>query len=86
MDIYAKEVSKMQSVSKSSAVSKKRNFDAAQFNTYGLPLGEYDSQGSQGHSYHIYIFILDTLLHTCVDHLHTYMKITTARVEMYKYL
>ena len=40
MDIYAKEVSKMQSVSKSSAGAKKRNFDATQFNTYGLPLGE----------------------------------------------
>ena len=43
MDIYAKEVSKMQSVSKSSTASKKRNFDATQFNTYGLPLGEYIS-------------------------------------------
>jgi hypothetical protein len=39
MDIYAKEISKMQSVSKSSATTKKRNFDATQFNTYGLPLG-----------------------------------------------
>ena len=40
MDIYAKEVSKMQSASKSSAPAKKRNFDATQFNTYGRPLGE----------------------------------------------
>jgi hypothetical protein len=40
MDIYAKEISKMQSVSKSSATTKKRNFDATQFNTYGLPLGK----------------------------------------------
>ena len=40
MDIYAKELSKMQSVSKSSATTKKRNFDATQFNTYGLPLGK----------------------------------------------
>ena len=41
MDIYAKELSKMQSVSKSSATTKKRNFDATQFNTYGLPLGKF---------------------------------------------
>ena len=41
MDIYAQEVSKMQSVSKTSAPSKKRNFDATQFNAYGLPLGKY---------------------------------------------
>ena len=41
MDIYAKEVSKMQSVSKSSSTAKKRNFDSTQFNTYGLPLGQY---------------------------------------------
>ena len=40
MDLYAKEVSKMQSVSKSSSATKKRNFDATQFNTYGLPLGK----------------------------------------------
>ena len=40
MDIYAKEVSKMQSASKSSAPTKKRNFDATQFNTYGKPLGK----------------------------------------------
>ena len=40
MDIYAKEVSKMQSASKSSAPAKKRNFDATQFNTYGRPLGK----------------------------------------------
>jgi len=39
MDIYAQEVSKMQSVSKTSAPAKKRNFDATQFNAYGLPLG-----------------------------------------------
>merc|ERR1712079_177548 len=39
MDIYAQEVSKMQSVSKTSAPVKKRNFDATQFNAYGLPLG-----------------------------------------------
>merc|ERR1719312_542682 len=39
MDIYAQEVSKMQSVSKTSAQPKKRNFDATQFNAYGLPLG-----------------------------------------------
>merc|ERR1719233_2636363 len=39
MDIYAQEVSKMQSVSKTSAPTKKRNFDATQFNAYGLPLG-----------------------------------------------
>ena len=41
MDIYAKEVSKMQSVSKSSSTAKKRNFDSTQFNTYGLPLGKF---------------------------------------------
>jgi hypothetical protein len=40
MDIYAQEVSKMQTVSKTSAPTKKRNFDATQFNAYGLPLGE----------------------------------------------
>jgi len=40
MDIYAQEVSKMQSVSKTSAPAKKRNFDATQFNAYGLPLGK----------------------------------------------
>ena len=40
MDIYAQEVSKMQSVSKTSALPKKRNFDATQFNAYGLPLGK----------------------------------------------
>jgi len=39
MDIYAQEVSKMQTVSKTSAPTKKRNFDATQFNAYGLPLG-----------------------------------------------
>jgi hypothetical protein len=41
MDIYAQEVSKMKSESTSAPVSKKRNFDATQFNAYGLPLGEY---------------------------------------------
>ena len=40
MDIYAQEMSKMQTSAKSSAQSKKRNFDASQFNAYGLPLGE----------------------------------------------
>ena len=40
MDIYAQEMSKMQTSAKSSGQSKKRNFDASQFNAYGLPLGE----------------------------------------------
>ena len=43
MDIYAQEVSKMQSVSKTSAPVKKRNFDATQFNAYGLPLGNLNN-------------------------------------------
>lgn len=40
MDIYAQEVSKMKSESTAVPVAKKRNFDATQFNAYGLPLGE----------------------------------------------
>ena len=42
MDIYAQEVSKMKSESTASVgpPAKKRNFDATQFNAYGLPLGE----------------------------------------------
>jgi len=51
MDIYAQEVSKMQSVSKTSAQPKKRNFDATQFNAYGLPLAPKtpDSVGKPHH-------------------------------------
>ena len=41
MDIYAQEMSKMQTTAKTSAVPKKKHFDASQFNAYGLPLGEY---------------------------------------------
>ena len=41
MDIYAQEMSKMQSTAKTSAVPKKKQFDASQFNAYGLPLGKY---------------------------------------------
>ena len=38
-DIYAQEMSRMQSTAKTSAVPKKKHFDASQFNAYGLPLG-----------------------------------------------
>ena len=41
MDIYAQEMSKMQTTAKTSAVPKKKHFDASQFNAYGLPLGKY---------------------------------------------
>ena len=40
MDIYAQEMSKIQTSAKTSAVAKKKHFDASQFNAYGLPLGE----------------------------------------------
>ena len=39
MDIYAQEMNKMQTTAKTSAVPKKKHFDASQFNAYGLPLG-----------------------------------------------
>ena len=42
MDIYAQEMSKMQTTAKTSAVPKKKHFDASQFNAYGLPLGKYN--------------------------------------------
>ena len=54
MDIYAQEMSKMQTSAKSSAQSKKRNFDASQFNAYGLPLGELDTKYCRASS-HIFL-------------------------------